>query len=162
MEERLTIDEIIGHCERHTERFETYSSRMQLEETPVGDSNYMKEYWEHRQVAEYLKELKQYRELGPVAELEEDALMVRADRILLDEYMKLGSVEECRKAVEKQKAKKPRFVDTRFRNHGRHVSDGCSIGKCYECPTCRSHIFHVFENDDHCENCGQKLDWREE
>ena len=115
--ERMTIDEIIGHCERHTERCEVYSSRMQLEETPVGDSNYMKEYWEHRQVAEYLKELKQYRALGPVGELEEDALMVRADRILLDEYMKLGSVEECRKAVEKQIAKKPKHVVEKYGKH---------------------------------------------
>ena len=64
-----------------------------------------------------LQENQQYHALGPVAELEEDALMVRADRILLDEYMKLGSVEECRKAVEKQIAKKPKHVVEKYGKH---------------------------------------------
>lgn len=33
--ERLTIDEVIAHCKRHTERMENHSGRMQLEETPI-------------------------------------------------------------------------------------------------------------------------------
>lgn len=66
------------------------------------------------------------------------------------------------KALEKQIAKKPRYVDTRFRNHGRSIADGCSLDKCYECPTCRSHIFHVFDSEQYCKSCGQKLDWGNE
>lgn len=71
MEGRLSIDEVIGHCRRHTERIEKRSSRMQLEETPIGDSNFMKEYWEHRQVEEWLSELKEYRSLGTPEQLRE-------------------------------------------------------------------------------------------
>lgn len=57
--------------------------------------------------------------------------------------------------------KKPEFVDTRFRNHGRRVSDGSSLDKCYKCPNpnCATHIFHVFSDENFCERCGQALDW---
>ena len=58
---RLTLREVIEHCNRHTEAVERHSSRMQLEETPIGNSNFMKQYWEHRQVAEWLEELQAYK-----------------------------------------------------------------------------------------------------
>ena len=59
--ERLSIDEIIAHCERETRIAESVFSIKSLE---TGDMNasFMKLYWEHRQVAEYLKELKAYQE----------------------------------------------------------------------------------------------------
>ena len=60
--ERLTIDEIIEHCERTIQRFESFSSREKCEKWNV-DTQYGKEYWEHRQVKEYLEELKRYRGL---------------------------------------------------------------------------------------------------
>ena len=60
--ERLSIDEVIAHCKRHTERMESHSGRSQLEETPIGNSNIMKQYWEHRQVAEWLEQLKAYKD----------------------------------------------------------------------------------------------------
>ena len=62
-------------------------------------------------------------------------------------------------ALEKQIPKEPIYVDTRFRNHGRHVGDGVSLDKCYKCPTCRSHIFHVWDSEKCCVYCGQALDW---
>ena len=62
-------------------------------------------------------------------------------------------------ALDKQTPKKPIFVDTRFRNHGRSVADGVSLAKCYKCPTCWSHIFHVWDSEKHCVHCGQALDW---
>lgn len=62
-------------------------------------------------------------------------------------------------ALRKQIPMKPIFVDTRFRNHGRRISDGCSIAECYKCPNCASHIFHVFDSEHYCVNCGQSLDW---
>lgn len=66
---KLSIDEVIAHCNRHTERMESHSGRSQLEETPIGNSNIMKQYWEHRQVSEWLEELKQYREIGTVEKI---------------------------------------------------------------------------------------------
>ena len=74
--ERLTIDEVIEHCNRHTEIMEKHSGREQLEETPIGNSNIMKQYWEHRQVADWLEELKAYREIGTVEECTEAVLNI--------------------------------------------------------------------------------------
>lgn len=64
-------------------------------------------------------------------------------------------------ALEKQIPKKPQYVDTRFRHHGRKISDGSSLDKCYKCPNCNSHIFHVFDTEKCCQYCGQALDWSE-
>lgn len=59
---RLTIDDVIGHCNRHTERTEKHMSRETLENMSIEDNTFMKEYWEHRQVAEWLKELQALRD----------------------------------------------------------------------------------------------------
>lgn len=59
---KLTIDEIIEHCERKTAQYERFHEREYLEAMPLT-SSVMKEYWEHRQVAEYLKKLKEYQQL---------------------------------------------------------------------------------------------------
>ena len=64
-------------------------------------------------------------------------------------------------AIQKQIPKKPEFVDIRFRNHGRSVADGVSLSKCYKCPSCWSHIFHVWDSEKYCVHCGQALDWAE-
>lgn len=62
-------------------------------------------------------------------------------------------------ALEYRIPKKPEYVDVRFRSRGKHVSDGVSLDKCYRCPNCKTHIFHVFANEDYCQHCGQALDW---
>lgn len=63
------------------------------------------------------------------------------------------------KTKQKQIPKKPTYVDTRFRHHGRHISDGCSLDKCYKCPNCGDHIFHIWDSETYCPRCGQALDW---
>lgn len=78
------------------------------------------------------------------------------------QYRAIGTVEECRAAVEKQTAKKPEFVDTRFMNNGKHISDGCQLQNCYKCPNCNQHIFHVWDDELYCNHCGQLLDWSDD
>ena len=80
----------------------------------------------------------------------------------VQQYRQIGTVEECREAVEKQTAKRPEFVDTRFMNNGKHISDGCQLQKCYKCPNCNKHIFHVWDDELYCKYCGQHIDWRDE
>lgn len=58
--ERLSIDEIIEHCDRHTSKVEKHYSRAELETLPL--TNDVKMYWEHKQVANYLRQLKAYKE----------------------------------------------------------------------------------------------------
>lgn len=78
------------------------------------------------------------------------------------DYVDLEALKVAADACDRLTPKKPTYVDTRFRNHGRYVSDGCSLAACYKCPNCRSHIFHVFDSERFCVHCGQALDWGEE
>ena len=68
--ERLTIDEVIEHCNRKTSRYENLNGINTLETADIS-LTFIKEYWEHRQVKEYLEELKRYRDL------EEQGLLLR-------------------------------------------------------------------------------------
>ncbi len=56
--ERLTIDEIIEHCDRKTGMYEKACDVKYLETAFMG--NGIKEYWEHKQVAVYLRKIKAY------------------------------------------------------------------------------------------------------
>lgn len=67
--ERLTIDEIIEHCVRKTGMYEEVCDVKYLETEVMN--NAIKEYWEHKQVAEYLKKFKEYEDL------EEQGLLLR-------------------------------------------------------------------------------------
>ena len=68
-----------------------------------------------------------------------------------------GTIAECRSAVEKQKAKKPKEYEDKF----------------YGCPTCGNILLHKWEKYPtklmdkknglpYCFGCGQKLDWSDE
>lgn len=62
-----------------------------------------------------------------------------------EKYRAIGSVDECRSAVEKQKAKKVLKPLTSY-----------SLGTC---PVCTEHQLGRWE---HCRSCGQKFDWSDE
>lgn len=77
----------------------------------------------------------------------------------IQQYREIGTVEECRKAVEKQKAKKPDiYTDTRnmVDLHGNVYAEQANV---YLCPTCESFIGYVENNIFHyCPVCGQAID----
>ena len=70
----------------------------------------------------------------------------------IQQYHKIGTVEECRKAVEKQKAKKC-------------VIDSCPDHTHYKCPSCGQIELSIYKHGfprlgritKYCENCGQAL-----
>ena len=72
-------------------------------------------------------------------------------------YRAIGTPDECRAAVEKQNAKKPKEYEDKF----------------YGCPTCGNILLHKWEKYNtklmdkknglpYCLGCGQKLDWSDE
>lgn len=65
----------------------------------------------------------------------------------VQQYRKIGTVEECREAVEKQKAKKPEVIDQDF--------------DYYKCPVCGEYIWATdnINNHKYCLNCGQAINW---
>ena len=67
----------------------------------------------------------------------------------IQQYRKIGTVEECREAVEKQEPKKPEVSDSDF--------------DYYKCPVCGAYIWATDCVQDHnyCLNCGQAIDWEE-
>ncbi len=71
------------------------------------------------------------------------ALVVSA----LEEYIAIGTVEECREAREKQRGKKPVYRSI--------FTDGTRL---LGCPVCFSRIDG---GAFYCNGCGQKLDWSE-
>ena len=61
----------------------------------------------------------------------------------LGEYKKLGTLEEVREAVEKQKRKKP-----------------CASNQCYVCPHCGL-VTSLKTKHNYCDACGQRISWEE-
>lgn len=64
----------------------------------------------------------------------------------IQQYRAIGTVGECREAIEMQKKKKPNLVTP------------CKSVNYYQCPVCRE---LVSMNENFCNNCGQALYWEE-
>ena len=75
----------------------------------------------------------------------------------IQQYRAIGTPDECRAAVEKQNAKKPKEYEDKF----------------YACTTCGNVLLNKWEKYPtklmdkknglpYCLGCGQKLDWRDE
>ena len=71
----------------------------------------------------------------------------------IQQYREIGTVEECREAVEKQKPKKPR-LNYKPKFFGRAT---------YTCPRCGNCCLEEFanerQNNRYCWDCGQKIDF---
>ena len=134
---------------------------------------YSDAYMKALEVALYaLKEIRNYRKLGTLEELARAKryidLSKRHSTIgeMIDEcaeYESIGTVEECREAIEKQKAKKPLLVSKKEK-----IMEGDYVHVI--CPTCGEEIFSCFlfylwndsqRTHEFCESCGQAIQWDE-
>ncbi len=120
----MTIDEAIAHAREVAKRRMAEYENHYDKDTHYYPTQCKKCAEEHIQLAEWLEELKQYRAIG--------------------------TPEECRAAVEKQKAKRP--------DGGRDID-----GKDYLiCPNCCAIVADGEWTAKFCPDCGQKLDWSDE
>lgn len=102
-----------------------------------------------------LKQIQQYREIGSVEQVKNQKENLSVAYRIISDYESIGTVEECRKAVEKQKAKKCDVTKDNFRIY-------------YKCPTC-NHCLRVEYNhgswmgkkSKNCSKCGQAIQWDE-
>lgn len=120
----MTLDEAIA-CAREVVE-ENSSILKELSPSGRDASECIKCKQEHEQLAEWLEELKKYREIG--------------------------TVEECRVAAEKKKAKKP--VEMK-------PTDKLLNGY-FVCPICGGLVGMDEYSNKYCGCCGQKLDWGDE
>lgn len=70
----------------------------------------------------------------------------------IQQYREIGTVEECRAAMEKQKAKKPMHVTNSYFGLQKHKEH---VGYCPDCG-------HQVEEPYGCPNCLRKIDWGDE
>ena len=70
----------------------------------------------------------------------------------IQQYRAIGTPEECRAAVEKQKAKKPiiKYKQTQ----------DCVTEVEWKCPICGTNYVELAPCGEWCRYCGTKLDWR--
>lgn len=73
----------------------------------------------------------------------------------IQQYRSIGTVEECRAAVEKQNPKTPDY-------EGDGYADGHMVYDTWICPNCGERYEVDYDNYDFCPNCGQAIDWGEE
>lgn len=74
----------------------------------------------------------------------------------VQQYRQIGTVEECREAVEKQTAKKPTLID--YKKYTNFVDNADFLQDAYWCPNCK----RVVRSGSFCRDCGQRIDWRDE
>ncbi len=111
-----------------------------------------------------LEEVQQYRQIGSVELFAETKklsdLTKKCGTIgkVFDEcaeYAAIGTVKECRAAVEKQTAKKPDY-------EGDGYADGQLVYDTWICPSCGKHYEVDYDSYDYCPRCGQHIDRRNE
>lgn len=68
----------------------------------------------------------------------------------LQQYHEIGTVEECRKAAEKQKPKKPDY-------EGDGYADRQIVYNTWICPNCGKRYEVDYDDYDYCPNCGQAI-----
>ena len=123
----MTLNEAIAHARKVAEhnirdsKYTKISNNKQMNDKYVlGCIECAKE---HEQLAEWLEELKEYRTIG--------------------------TPDECRAAVEKQKERKPIKYDK-------------MALWAYACPKCGEPLIKTNYEYKYCDMCGQKLDWGDE
>ena len=73
----------------------------------------------------------------------------------VQKYWEIGTVEECREAVEKQKPKKPKLnYKPRFSGKATYTCPKC--GNC-----CLEEFANERQNNNYCWDCGQAIQWDE-
>ena len=69
----------------------------------------------------------------------------------IQQYREIGTVEECREAVEKQKPKRPDYEGDGYDDKGELVYD------TWICPNCNKKYEVDYDDYKHCPNCGQAI-----
>lgn len=104
-----------------------------------------------QEAIKYLKDANRYNQiLGVLPKSDFGKCLINALEEI-QQYRAIGTPEEYRAAVEKQKSKKPDF-------EGDGYADGHLVYDTWICPNCEKHYEIDYDNYDYCPNCGQHID----
>ena len=95
-------------------------------------------------------EIKKLKENGAFSGVE--LAMIATNLMTLEQYQSIGTVEECREAVERMKPKKVKKIQI----PNTSWSKACTR---FECPSCNKFLNYM--ELSHCGLCGQALNWSE-
>jgi len=81
----------------------------------------------------------------------EDFHVCNEDKII-GQYLAIGTVEECREAMERQKPKIPNIWGDGYDDEGNMIYD------MYDCPNCGKSYEVDYHDYKYCPECGQAID----
>ena len=105
----------------------------------------------HGTIGEMIDECAAYEEIGTIEQVRNKKDNLNTAYKIISDYESCGTVEECRKATEKQKPKKC-------------IEDSCPDHTHYKCPSCGKIQKTKYDNStfgcilNNCSNCGQALE----
>lgn len=85
-------------------------------------------------------------------EIEEILKIVKAEHEEIRQYRAIGTVDECRAAMKKQKPKAPDIWGDGYDGDGNMIYD------MYDCPNCGKSYEIECDNYKYCPECGQAID----
>lgn len=147
--------DIIADCETEEDEFDDDKERAELS---------LKDYTERKEAFDVaisaLKEIHLYKN-NKLCLVPEDVYSRQCSE--LDTYKEIGTVEECRGAVEKQIPKKPVCKPKPY-------NESVGFNEEWFCPSCGAYIGYFYEGMDepeqmeYCNECGQHIarDWSDE
>lgn len=106
---------------------------------------------------EAIKRVEEFGLHHAIGELPHSVLTVKAFKMAIkaleeiQQYRAIGTVEECREAMEKQFSKRPN-------REGDGYADGEIVYDTWICPCCGKRYEVDYDDYDYCPNCGQKID----
>lgn len=135
--------DIIADCETEEDEFDDDKERAELS---------LKDYTERKEAFDVaisaLKEIQLYKD-NKLCLIPEDVYSRQCSE--LDAYKEIGTVEECREAVERQKPKVPDY-------EGDGYADGYMVYDTWICPNCGKKYEVDYDDYKHCPECGQAID----
>ena len=159
--ERLTIDEVIAHCRRHTKDMEEHATPFFFNEADLS-SAMVKRYWEHKQVADWLEELKVHRAASKAPKGDEHHMpetmsdFVGNATVASSVFLSCGSTAEA--VLKAATAANEKIKEMIRKNSPRQVKYMAGLlGEKYECPECGSALTDEDLLAGHCKWCGQAI-----
>ena len=117
----------------------------------------------HGTIGEMIDECAAYEEIGTIEQVRNQKANLNTAYKIISDYESCGTVEECRKAREKQIPKKPVCKPKPY-------NESVGFNEEWFCPSCGSYIGYFYEGMDepeqmeYCNECGQHIarDWSDE